>query len=376
MKTRAAVLERMGQPAPYAQSQPLVIEDLELDAPQRGEVLVQIEAAGLCHSDLSVINGSRPRVMPMVLGHEAAGVVREIGPGVVALKSGDHVVFSYVPVCGHCGPCSAGRGALCEPGMRANACGSLLGGGQRFRHPIYPEMHHHLGVSGFSEFTVAAQESVVKIDVDLPSTRAALFGCAVTTGVGAVLNTARLHAGESTAIFGMGGVGLSAVMGAKLVGANPILAVYVRDEKMEFATRAGETQVINARNSSVVEMIRDLTRGGADCVIECSGVAAAGQQAFDATARGGQTIYVGLPDPSQRLSLSPVTIVGEERTIRGSYMGSAVPRRDIPKLIALYRAGRLPIDLLLSRTIGIDELNEAFDRLNEGAAVRQVLTFC
>jgi alcohol dehydrogenase len=375
MKTRAAVLRKMGQPAPYVQSRPLSIEDLDLDGPQRGEVLVQIEAAGLCHSDLSVINGSRPRVMPMVLGHEAAGVVREVGTGVSDLQAGDHVVFSYVPVCGQCRPCNAGRGALCEPGMKANVSGSLLGGGQRFKHPEFPVIHHHLGVSAFSEFTVAAQESVVKIDSDLPSAQAALFGCAVTTGVGAVLNTAGLRPGESVAIFGMGGVGLSAVMGAKLAGAYPILAIDVRADKLECATRAGATHTIDARQNDAIEMIRDITHGGADCVIECSGVTAAGQQAFDATARGGQTIYVGLPDPSQRLSLSPVTIVGEERSVRGSYMGSAVPRRDVPKLIALFRAGRLPVDQLLSRTIKLDELNEAFDRLHEGAAVRQVVVF-
>ncbi len=366
---------KMGHPAPYADSRPLVIEDLELEAPQRGEVLVQIEAAGLCHSDLSVINGSRPRVMPMVLGHEAAGVVREVGPGVSDLKSGDRIVFSYVPVCGHCIPCAAGRGALCEMGMKANVAGSLLGGGRRFKSAKYPTLHHHLGVSGFSEFTVAAQESVVKVDPNLPSAKAALFGCAVTTGVGAVLNTARLRAGESVAIFGMGGVGLSAVMGAKLTGAFPILAIDVRDDKLEFAKRAGASHTINARQVNAVESIKDLTHGGADCVIECSGVTAAGQQAFDATGRGGQTIYVGLPDPSQRLSFSPVSIVGEERTVRGSYMGSALPARDIPRLIALHQAGLLPVDQLLSRTIKLDELNEAFDRLDEGSAVRQVVAF-
>jgi alcohol dehydrogenase len=375
MKTRAAVLRKMGEPLPYAQSQPLVIEDLELEAPQRGEVLVQIKAAGLCHSDLSTINGSRPRVMPMVLGHEAAGIVREIGPGVTNLKTGDHVVFSYVPSCGHCALCSGGRAALCEPGMKANVAGALLGGGSRFKGSKYPSIYHHLGVSAFSEYTVAAQESVVKIDNDLPSDKAALFGCAVMTGVGAILNTARLQPGEKVAIFGMGGVGLSAVMGAKLVGANPIIAVDVRADKLEAAKRAGATHTIDALGGNTVEQIRDLTHGGVDCAIECAGIGAVAQQAFDATARGGQTVFVGLPDPSQRISLAPVTMVAEERTVRGSYMGSAVPRRDVPKLIALHRAGSLPVDQLVSGTIKLEELNQAFDRLHEGATVRQVLTF-
>ena len=259
--------------------------------------------------------------------------------------------------------------------MKANVAGELLGGGRRFTHAGYPMLHHHLGVSGFSELTVAAQESVVKIDPDISSDKAALFGCAVTTGVGAVLNTAGVQAGQSVAIFGMGGVGLSAIMGAKLVGAFPILAIDVRQDKLDLATRAGATHAINAAQGDIVAMIKDLTHGGADCVIECSGVERAGQQAFDATARGGQTVYVGLPDPSRRLALSPVTIVGEERTVRGSYMGSAVPSRDIPRLIALYKAGRLPVDQLFSGTVRLEGLNEAFDRLHEGAMVRQILTF-
>ena len=375
MKTRAAVLARMEQPAPYAESKPLAIEELDLDGPGPGEVLVQVEAAGLCHSDLSVINGSRPRVMPMVLGHEAAGVVRETGPGVAGLKSGDRVVFSYVPICGHCAPCAAGRASLCEEGMKANVAGTLLSGARRFRHAKHPTLNHHLGVSGFSEFTVAAQESLVKTDADLPSQKAALFGCAVMTGVGAIVNTAKVEAGASVAVFGMGGVGLSAVMGAKLAGAQPIIAVDLLDDKLALAAKLGATHTVNARKSNPVEAIRDLTRGGAQYVIECSGHEAVGQQAFEATRRGGETVYVGLPHPAKRLALSPVTIVGEERTVRGSYMGSAVPSRDIPRYIALYRAGRLPVDALVSRTITFEELNAAFDTLDRGEAVRQILTF-
>ena len=192
MKTQAAVLYEMERPAPYAQSRPLQIEELELAAPGHGEVLVEIAAAGLCHSDLSVINGSRPRVMPMVMGHEASGVVREVGPGVRELSAGDHVVFSFVPVCGHCLPCSTGRAALCETGAKSNGAGTLLTGSRRFSKKSGDTLHHHLGVSGFSHFTVAAQESMVKIDPALPLDKAALFGCAVMTGVGAVLNTARV----------------------------------------------------------------------------------------------------------------------------------------------------------------------------------------
>lgn len=199
MKTKAAVLYRMQEPAPYAQSRPLVLEDVELARPHDGEVLVQIMAAGLCHSDLSVIDGSRPRVMPMVLGHEAAGIVREVGAGVRSLKEGDHVVFCYVPVCGRCLMCAGGRASLCENGARANVAGTLLSGDRHFTGANGHALNHHLGVSAFSEFTVAAQESLIKIDSSVALDKAALFGCAVMTGVGAVVNTAKVPSHSSPA---------------------------------------------------------------------------------------------------------------------------------------------------------------------------------
>src|SRR5919106_986716 len=211
MKTKAAVLYEMGAPRPYAESLPLVIDEVTLAEPGPGEVLVEIAGAGLCHSDLSVVDGSRPRKMPMVMGHEASGIVRDVGAGVIEFKAGDHVVFSFVPVCGRCSYCAAGRGALCEPGAHANIAGTLLSGARRFTNSQSHACHHHLGVSGFSKFTVAAQESLVKIDTSLPLVKAALFGCAVMTGVGAVVNTARVTAGSSVTVFGMGGVGLSAI---------------------------------------------------------------------------------------------------------------------------------------------------------------------
>src|SRR4051794_30703273 len=217
MRTKAAVLYEMGKPQPYADSSPLVIEDLELDAPGHGEVLVEVVAAGLCHSDLSTINGSRPRPLPMVLGHEASGIVRDLGAGVADLKVDDHVVFSFVPTCGRCLCCATGRPALCENGAASNTAGTLLGGGVRFRKGGAPVLHH-LGVSAFSRYTVAAQESLVLIDPAMPIERAALFGCAVLTGIGAVTNAAKVVPGQSVAVFGLGGVGLSAVMGAKLAG--------------------------------------------------------------------------------------------------------------------------------------------------------------
>lgn len=375
MRTQAAVLYEMEKPAPYAESQPLVIEEVELSGPGRGEVLVEIGAAGLCHSDLSVIDGSRPRVMPMVMGHEASGTVREIGEDVIDLKPGDQVVFSFVPTCSHCLPCNTGRPALCENGARANTAGSLLSGDYHFAETGGKQLNHHLGVSGFSHYTVAAQESLVRIDPPIDPKVAALFGCAVMTGVGAVVNTAGVHPGASAVIFGMGGVGLSSVLGAHVSGAYPIVAVDMLDDKLEAAKAAGASHVVNAGKKDAVEAVREITRGGADYGFESVGSEKALLAAYQATGRGGTTVTMGLPHPSRELSLQAVSLVAEERTLKGSYMGSAVPRRDIPRFIDLYRAGRLPVEQLLTRTIRLDEINEGFDALAQGKAVRQVVSF-
>jgi alcohol dehydrogenase len=372
MKTSAAVLYEMQRPTPYAESQPLVIADLELVDPAQSEVLVEISHAGLCHSDLSVIDGSRPRVMPMVMGHEASGIVREIGPGVHDLAPGDHVVFSFVPVCGHCLPCATGRPALCENGARANTAGTLLAGDRHFKDSAGNELNHHLGVSAFAQFTVAAQESLVKIDPDVPLEKAALFGCAVMTGVGAVMNTARVEPGTSVAVFGLGGVGLSTVLGARAAGAWPIVAIDLLDAKLELAKTMGATYAVNAKDDPV-QSIKDLTDGGAQYTFESVGNERVLVQAYRATQRGGTTVTIGLPHPSKQFAVSAVSLVAEERTVKGSYMGSAVPKRDIPRYIALYQAGLLPVDLLLTDTITLNEVNPAFDALAKGEAVRQVV---
>jgi len=375
MKTRAAVLYKMEHPTPYAESQPLVVEEVELAGPGPGEVLVEIAGAGLCHSDLSVIDGSRPRVMPMVLGHEASGIVREVGPGVHDLAPGDHVVFSFVPVCGRCLPCATGRPALCENGARANIAGTLLDGSRHFRNAAGQELHHHLGVSAFSQFTVAAQESLVKIDPTVPLEIAALFGCAVMTGVGAVMNTARVEPGAGVAVFGLGGVGLSAVLGAQAAGAYPIVAVDILEAKLTLARELGATHTVNAAREDPVAAVKELTGGGAPYAFESVGNEQVLIQAYQATRRGGTTVTIGLPHPSRQFAVPAVSLVAEERTVKGSYMGSAVPRRDIPRFIALYQAGRLPVDRLLTRTIRLEEINPAFDALARGEAVRQVIRF-
>lgn len=374
MKTVAAVLYEMGIPAPYAESKPLQIAELELSGPGPGEVLLEIAAAGLCHSDLSVVDGVRPRVMPMVLGHEASGIVREVGAGVSAFSPGDHVVLSYVPVCGRCPMCAEGRASLCESGAKANGAGELLGGTRRFRDANGQWLHHHLGVSAFSQFTVVAQESLVKIDADIPLQVAALFGCAALTGIGSVVNTARVGIGESVAIFGLGGVGLCAVMGAKLAGAYPIVVVDKSESKRDLALELGATHFVLA-DENTVPHIRDVTSGGVRYAFECVGNDKVLTQAYEATRRGGTTVSIGLPHPSRKIELQIVGLIAEERTLKGAYMGSAVPQRDIPRYLSLYRAGRLPMDRLMSRTIGLNDINAAFDTLASGELARQLLTF-
>lgn len=373
MKIRAAVLHEMGVSQPYGESQPLKIETLELNPPGTGEVLVQIKAAGLCHSDLSVIDGSRPRPTPMALGHEAAGVVVETGGGVDDLVPGDHVVFVFVPSCGHCEPCATGRPALCEPAAAANAAGTLMSGARRL-HLDGVAVNHHMGVSAFAEHAVVSRHSMVKIGRELPFEIAALFGCAVITGVGAVVNTSRVTPGSTVAVIGLGGVGLNAVLGAKLAGARQVVAIDLRDEKLALAKDLGASDVFNAGDADCAERVRAATAGGVDYAFEMAGSLAALEMAWVVTRRGGETVTAGLPHPDTRLAVPPVALVAEERTLRGSYLGSCVPVRDIPHFIDLYRAGKLPVDKLMSDTVGFDGLNAAFDKLAAGETVRIVLT--
>ncbi|MGH8704297.1 MAG: zinc-dependent alcohol dehydrogenase family protein [Burkholderiales bacterium] len=374
MKIKSAVLNAMGAAHPYAQSRPLSIDEVELEGPGHGEVLVKMAAAGLCHSDLSVINGDRPRPLPMALGHEAAGMVEEVGPGVDDLAKGDHVVMVFVPSCGHCLPCSEGRPALCEPGAAANTKGTLLSGSRRIKRKGEP-VHHHLGVSAFAEYATVSRRSIVKIDRELPLDEAALFGCAVLTGVGAVVNTARVPAGSTTAVIGLGGVGLAALLGAVAAGAARVIAVDLADDKLDFAKKIGATDAFNARKDTCAEEVRAATNGGVDFAFELAGSVKAMELAYKITRRGGTTVTAGLPPPTANFSFPQVSLVAEERTIKGSYIGTCVPVRDLPRYIALYRQGRMPVNRLLTHRLKLAEINEGFDRLHEGKAIRQVVVF-
>lgn len=373
MKVRAAVLQRLGAPAPYAQSRPLEIEEVELAPPGPGEVLVRIAAAGLCHSDLSILNGDRPRRTPIVLGHEAAGVVEALGEGVTDLAPGDHVILVFVPSCGHCAPCAEGRPALCEPGGAANVAGTLLGGARRLSYRGEP-MDHFVGVSAFAEYATVSRRSLHKIDRELPLEIAAMFGCAVVTGVGAVVNTSQVRPGQTVAVVGLGGVGLAALMGALAAGAARVIAVDLAQDKLDFALALGATDSVNASDPDAAKRLRDMTEGGVDHALEMVGSAKALEFAYEVTRRGGTTVTVGLPAAIQTLNTPVWHLVAEERTLKGSYLGSCVPRRDLGRFIALYRQGKLPVDRLLTGRLKLEEINEGFDRLQRGEAIRQIVT--
>ena len=375
MKTNATVLREMGLPAPFAESRPLERVNLDLEGPGEGELLIRIRAAGLCHSDLSVITGQRPRVMPMSLGHEAAGEVVGVGAGDHGFVEGDHVVLAFVPACGQCRFCVEERPALCVPGGEANVEGTLLGGHIRLFEEGGTEVHHHLGVSALSDHAVVSARSAVKVPDDLPFDIAALFGCAVLTGAGAVLNTgASALPARSIAVFGLGGVGLAALLAAKSQTPETLVAVDTVDSKLELARELGADVVVNA-GPEAVEQVREATGGGADLMIETVGNENVLAEAYAATGRGGTTVTAGLPHPSRKLEIPAISLVAEERSLKGSYLGSCVPRRDIPEFIRMYRNGEMPVEKLLSHRITPDEINEGFDRLARGEAVRQIVIF-
>lgn len=368
----SAVLRREGSTAPFADSRPLELLALELAPPLPGELLIRIDAAGLCHSDLSVVNGDRPRPLPMALGHEATGIVETLGdPADTAFAVGDRVVLVFLPACGECARCAAGEGYLCEPAAAANGSGELLRGGMRLCSDEGP-VRHHLGVSAFSSHAVVDRRSAVKIDPTIPPEIAALFGCAVLTGVGAVMNSAAVDPGESVAIFGLGGVGLSALLGAAASGANPIVAIDPSVEKRTLALELGATAATDPAEADAV--LAAQLPGGADVVIETVGKAAVLERAYAAGRRGSRIVTVGLPNPADMFSIPAVSLVAGGKTLIGSYMGSSIPARDIPRYIGLWRAGRLPVERLLTSVGKLESINQLLDELAAGRAVRQVVT--
>ena len=369
---RAAVLRAAGASRPYANSRPLAIETVELPPPAEGEVLVQIKAASICHSDLSVVNGDRRWPLPIVPGHEAAGVVAEVGPGVTSVIGGDRVALIFLTQCGSCARCVEGKPFLCERGTQANREGRLITGGPRLSLKGQP-VHHHMGLSAFAEYALVSEKSLVKIPPELGFVEASLFGCAVMCGAGTALYSAAIKPGDTVAVFGLGGVGLSAILGARIAGATRIIAVDGNPAKMELALLLGATDFVAAEGAA--QAIRALLPQGVDAALDASASVEGFEQALESTRRGGSTVTVSLPDAAKQFHFPLSRLVAEARTIRGSYIGSCIPSRDIPTFIGLYRQGRLPVERLVSGTLALDDINAAMDALADGQAVRQVITF-
>ena len=367
MKSRAAVLFEAGQT--------VEIREVDVQDPAPGEVRIQMAAGGVCHSDLHVMSGHLPAPLPAVLGHEGAGIVADVGIGVTAVKPGDHVIPLWRLSCGECEYCSGGRPALCAAGTEIRWSGRLLDGTTRFKLDG-EEIKHFAGVSSFSNYTVLPEQAVLKIPDDLPLERAALLGCAVITGVGAVTHGAAVKPGGTVAVFGTGGVGVNVVQGAALSGAEQIIAVDLIPSRLEEAKRFGATHAVNASEGDPVEQIRDLTGGrGVDYSFEVIGLPVTMRQAYDCLAKRGVAMMVGISPSTAEITIPSMSLVFEERVVTGSLYGSAAPKIDIPRLIDLYRAGKLMLDELLTRTYPIEEINQAYADLESGATLRSVVTF-
>lgn len=372
MRMTAAVMYQQGLPAPYVDSQPLKIEEVELEGPGDGEVLVEVRAAGLCHSDLSQVAGLRKRTVPVVMGHEGAGIVREVGRGVTGLAAGDHVVMTVGSGCGHCRFCLGRRPVLCDAVGASRAQGLLMNGSRRLKRGAQP-LFHHSGVSSFAQYAVTVPGTLVKADPAIPLDIAAMFGCAVVTGAGCVFNAAQVLPGQNVAIFGLGGVGLCSVMATKIAGAARIIGIDIQDSKFSLAQELGCTDTLSALDPELVQKVRDLTNGGVDFAFEISGSRSAMTSAIAITCKGGEVVCVGLGASSDLYQYAHAALVAEEKVFRGSLMGSCVPERDIPRYLGYYLEGRLPVQRLKSGTMGFEDLNLNLDLLDRGAVLRQLL---
>jgi S-(hydroxymethyl)glutathione dehydrogenase/alcohol dehydrogenase len=353
-------------------NQPVVVEEISVDSPKRGEVMVRLGACGVCHSDLSAINGTIALPLPLVLGHEGAGVVEEVGEGVSEFAPGDHVVFSFVYMCGKCRFCVAGRPVLCLE--QGKALTTPLEGTPRTRDAKGAPLNIFSGCGAMAEYATVSAENLIRIDPKIPLDCAALVGCGVTTGVGAVFNTAKVEPGSSVAVFGCGGVGLSVIQGAVIAGAGRIIAIDTLPAKLEMAKKFGATDVLKAEDD-VVKPLKKLTGGGPDYAFECVGSGELAGTAYRAIRRGGLAVVVGVAKPGDSTSVRTMTLPFEEKTLTGSYFGSCVPRVDFPRMLALYMAGRLKLEELITRRYAIAEAPQAFADLEAGRNARGVIVF-
>ncbi len=368
METRAAVA--------YEAGKPLVIETVKLDGPREGEVLVEIKATGICHTDEFTLSGADPEgLFPAILGHEGAGVVVDVGPGVTSLKKGDHVIPLYTPECRQCKFCTSGKTNLCQAVRETQGQGLMPDGTSRFSIGN-DRIFHYMGTSTFANHTVLPEIALAKIREDAPFDKVCYIGCGVTTGIGAVMNTAKVEPGSNVVVFGLGGIGLNVIQGARLVGANMIVGVDLNDSKNEMATRFGMTHFINPKNvDNVVEAIVDLTDGGADYSFECIGNVETMRQALECCHKGwGESVIIGVAGAGQEIATRPFQLV-TGRVWRGTAFGGAKGRTDVPKIVDWYMDGKIEIDPMITHTMGLDSINDAFDLMHAGKSIRSVVEF-
>lgn len=371
MKITGAVLTSIGAERPYATSLPLDIRELELDEPGPGELRIRIEAAGLCHSDLSVVNGTRPRPVPMLLGHEAAGIVDALGSGIDDLEVGDRVVTVFLPRCESCDNCRTGGKLPCSTGSATNGAGTLPSGEVRLHDEGGSAVNHHLGVSGFATHAVVDRRSVVRVGHDVPPAIAAVLGCAVLTGGGAVRNAGGLRPGQDLIVVGLGGVGMSAILVGRAItqaAGGRVIGIDANSDKHPAAREMGADEIYTPEAAVDAGI-------SAPVVVEAAGHPRAFETAFRVTAPGGTTVTAGLPAPGALSQIEPLTLTAEARTVVGSYLGSSIPAQDIPAYEALWRDGTLPAEKLITATIALDDINRALDVLDTGDAIRQVILF-
>lgn len=369
MKTRAAIAWEAGKP--------LEVDELELDGPKQGEVLVRIVATGVCHTDSFTLSGADPEgLFPSILGHEGGGIVEEVGPGVTSVKPGDHVIPLYTPECRECNFCTSGKTNLCQAIRATQGKGLMPDGTSRF-HKNGKTVYHYMGTSTFSEYTVLPEISVAKINSAAPLEKVCLLGCGITTGVGAVLNTAKVEPGSTVAIFGLGGIGLSCIQGAVMAKASRIIGIDINPDKFEFAKQLGCTDVVNPKDHSapIQEVIVEMTKGGVDYSFECIGNVGIMRAALECCHKGwGESVIIGVAGAGQEISTRPFQLV-TGRVWRGSAFGGVKGRSELPGYVDRYMAGELKVDEFITFTMGLDKINEAFDLMHDGKAIRSVIHY-
>ncbi|MBE9095067.1 S-(hydroxymethyl)glutathione dehydrogenase/class III alcohol dehydrogenase [Tychonema sp. LEGE 07203] len=369
MKVKAAVARSAGQP--------LTVETVDLEGPRAGEVLVEIKATGVCHTDAYTLSGADPEgLFPAILGHEGAGIVADVGPGVTSVKKGDRVIPLYTPECRNCEYCLSHKTNLCQAIRLTQGRGVMPDGTSRFSIDG-EKIHHYMGTSTFANYTVLPEIAVAKIRDDAPFDKVCLIGCGVTTGIGAVINTAKVEPGSNVVVFGLGGVGLNVIQAARMVGANMIVGVDLNPDKREMAEKFGMTHFVNPREveGDLVPYLVDLTKGGADYSFECIGNINVMRQALECCHKGwGVSVIIGVAGAGQEISTRPFQLV-TGRVWKGSAFGGAKGRTDVPKIVDWYMDGKIDIDSLITQVMPIDKINKAFDLMKKGEVIRTVLTF-